>query len=49
MPHWIGQAGLVLSLIMCGSFLAGAWWIALLLLIPLFALVVVENRYEREV
>jgi hypothetical protein len=47
MPHWIGQVGLVLSLIFCGSFLAGAWWFGLILLIPLFALVVLENGYER--
>jgi hypothetical protein len=47
MPHWIGLVGLVLSLILCGGFLAGAWWLSVLLLIPLFALVVLENRYER--
>jgi hypothetical protein len=47
MPHWIGQVGLVLALIFCGAFLAGAWWLGVLLLIPLFALVVLENRYER--
>lgn len=46
-PHWIGLVGLVLSLIVCGSFLAGAWQLAILLLIPLFALVVLESRYER--
>jgi len=46
-PHWIGQVGLVLSLIFCGSFLGGAWWVGVLLLIPLFAVVVLENRYER--
>jgi hypothetical protein len=34
-------------LIFCGSFLGGAWWFALLLLIPAFGLVVLENRYER--
>jgi Flp pilus assembly protein TadB len=47
MPHWIGQVGLVLALIFCGAFLAGQLWLAVLLMIPLFALVVLENRYER--
>lgn len=46
-PHWIGQVGMVLSLIFCGAFLAGAWWVGILLLIPVFALIVLENRYER--
>jgi membrane-bound ClpP family serine protease len=47
-PHWIGYAGLVLSIIFCGSFLAGEMWLAVLLMIPCFALVVLENRYERQ-
>ena len=34
-------------MIFCGTFLAGAWWVGVLLLIPLFAVVVLENRYER--
>ena len=52
MPHvplWIGYVGLALSMIFCGSFLAGQLWVAIVLLIPLFALVVIENRYERGV
>jgi len=36
-------------MIFCGSFLAGQLWVAIVLLIPLFALVVIENRYERGV
>jgi membrane-bound ClpP family serine protease len=46
-PPWIGHVAFVLCLIFCGSFLGGAWWFALLLLIPAFGLVVLENRYER--
>jgi hypothetical protein len=46
-PHWIGATGLGLSLIFCGAFLAGSVWLALFLLIPLFALVVIEDRYQR--
>jgi hypothetical protein len=46
-PTWIGSAGFVLSMVICGAFLGGAWWLAILLLIPGFALVVLENRYER--
>jgi hypothetical protein len=34
-------------MVICGAFLGGAWWLAILLLIPGFALVVLENRYER--
>ena len=47
MPHWIGLVGLALSLVLCGAFLAGLWWVAVLLSIPIFALVALENRYER--
>ncbi len=43
-PHWIGQVGMVLSLIFCGAFLAGAWWVGVLLLIPISALVVLESK-----
>ncbi len=46
-PHWIGQVGMVLSLIFCGAFLAGAWWVGVLLLIPISALVVLESKYDR--
>ena len=46
-PHWIGQVGLVLSLILCGAALGGQLWFAVFLLIPCFALVILENRYER--
>jgi membrane-bound ClpP family serine protease len=46
-PRWIGFAGFVLALIFCMSFLAGQLWGAIALLIPGFALVVLENRYER--
>ena len=46
-PSWIGQVGLVLTLIICGAFLGGWWWVAVLLMIPGFALVILENRYER--
>jgi len=44
-PAWIGFAGLVLMLLFCGAFLAGEWWLGIPLLIPCFALVVIENRY----
>jgi|307.fasta_scaffold28881_3 hypothetical protein len=46
-PGWIGFVGLVLMLILCGAFLGGQLWFAIFLLIPCFALVVLENRYER--
>jgi hypothetical protein len=46
-PNWIGHTGLVLALIFCGAFLGGLLWVAVPLLIPLFALIVLENRYER--
>ena len=46
-PRWIGYLGFVVALIFCAAFLGGGWWIAILLLIPSFALVVLENRYER--
>lgn len=46
-PNWIGQTGLVLALLFCGAFLGGWLSVAVPLLIPLFALVVLENRYER--
>jgi membrane-bound ClpP family serine protease len=47
MPHWIGLVGLVLSLIFCGAFLAGIPLLAVIFLLLCFALVVLENRYER--
>jgi membrane-bound ClpP family serine protease len=47
-PRWIGSTGFVLMLIFCGSFVGGMLWFAILLLIPCFALVVLENRYERQ-
>ena len=47
MPQWIGYVGLVLSLLFCGAFLAGVPWMAVIFLVLCFALVVVENRYER--
>ena len=46
-PGWIGFVGLVLMLILCGAFLGGQLWFAIFLLIPCFALVVLENRYEQ--
>ena len=46
-PHWIGLVGLVLMMILCGAFLGGQLWFATFLLIPCFALVIFENRYER--
>jgi membrane-bound ClpP family serine protease len=46
-PHWIGQVGLVLGLLLCGAFLGGALWLAVLLMIPCFALVLIESRYEQ--
>jgi hypothetical protein len=46
-PHWIGQVGLVLALIFCGSFLAQVPLLAMIFLLLCFALVVLENRYER--
>jgi hypothetical protein len=46
-PHWVGFAGFVVAMIFCLAFLAGQLWAAVLLLIPGFALVVLENRYQR--
>ena len=46
-PRWTGHVGIVLGLILCGAFLGGQLWLAVLLMIPGFALVVLENRYER--
>jgi hypothetical protein len=46
-PHWIGTTGLGLCLIFCGAFLAGSVWLAMFLLIPLFGLFVLEDRYQR--
>jgi len=34
-------------LLFCGAFLAGEWWLGILLLIPCFALVIIENKYMR--
>jgi membrane-bound ClpP family serine protease len=46
-PRWIGLGGMVLVLVLCGSALAGQVWLAALLIIAGFALVVLENRYQR--
>jgi membrane-bound ClpP family serine protease len=46
-PRWIGHVGLVLALLLCGTALAGQLWLAVLLMIPSFALVVLESRCER--
>jgi membrane-bound ClpP family serine protease len=46
-PHWVGVVGLVLALLVCGTALAGLLWLTVLLMIPAFALVIVESRYER--
>ena len=46
-PSWIGSVGFVMLMIFCGAFLGGGWWFSILLLIPCFALVIIENRYER--
>jgi membrane-bound ClpP family serine protease len=46
-PRWIGQVGIVLGLILCGAFLGGQLWLAVILMIVGLALVVLENRYER--
>jgi hypothetical protein len=46
-PRWIGQVGLPLQLLFCGAFLAGVPFLAMIFLLLCFALVVVENRYER--
>jgi hypothetical protein len=43
----VGLVGLVLALLLCGSALAGQLWLAVLLMISCFALVIVENRYGR--
>jgi hypothetical protein len=48
MPRWIGYVGLVLMLIFCAAFLGGAVWVAILMLVPLAALVVLENKYARQ-
>ena len=47
-PNWIGLVGLVLSLLFCGAFLAGIPLLAVVFLLLCFALVVLENRYERQ-
>jgi hypothetical protein len=46
-PRWVGGIGFVLVMAFCVAFLAGQLWIALPLLIPCFALVIIENRYEQ--
>jgi hypothetical protein len=46
-PIWIGHMGLVFALLFCGSFLGGNPLLAMFFLLLCFALVVVENRYER--
>jgi hypothetical protein len=46
-PNWIGYVGLVLQLIFCGAFLGGVPLLAMIFLLLCFAMVVVENRYER--
>ena len=46
-PSWIGAVGFVLMMIFCGAFLGGQLWFAIFMLIPCFALVVLENRYEQ--
>jgi hypothetical protein len=46
-PSWIGAVGFVLMMIFCGAFLGGQLWFAIFVLIPCFALVVLENRYEQ--
>ena len=46
-PSWIGAVGFVLMMIFCGAFLGGQLWFAISVLIPCFALVVLESRYER--
>jgi membrane-bound ClpP family serine protease len=38
---------MVLVLVLCGSALAGQVWLAALLIIAGFGLVVLENRYQR--
>ena len=47
-PHWIGFVGLVLQLIFCGAFLAGVPLLAVIFLLLCFALLAIENRYERQ-
>ena len=46
-PHWIGQVGLVMMLLFCGSFLGQVPLLAMIFLLLGFAMVVLENRYER--
>jgi hypothetical protein len=43
-PRWIGHVGSVLAMIFCMAFLAGG---VVVLLMPGFVLVVLENRCER--
>jgi hypothetical protein len=46
-PRWIGSAGFVLMFIFCAAFLGGYLLLFVLLLIPCFVIVAIENRYER--
>jgi hypothetical protein len=46
-PRWIGHVGIVPGLILCGAFLGGQLWLAVLLMIVGPALVLLGNRYER--
>jgi membrane-bound ClpP family serine protease len=46
-PHWIGAVGFVVMMVFLLAFLGGALWLAVLLLIPGFALVLLEIRYQR--
>jgi membrane-bound ClpP family serine protease len=46
-PHWIGLAGMVLVLVLCGAALGGQVWLTVLLMIVGIAMVVLENRYQR--
>lgn len=47
-PRWIGGVGFVLLMVFSMATIAGEMWVALVSLIPLFALVVLETRYPPE-
>jgi uncharacterized protein involved in cysteine biosynthesis len=47
-PSWVGHVGFILIMMFCLSIFANLLWLILLTFIACFVMVVVENRYERE-
>jgi hypothetical protein len=46
-PSWIGFVGFVLLMLFTAFFLAGNLWVAVGLMIPAYALVILESKYTR--